>query len=187
MGAGVHFSYQGISAYTELRVAHLALGVVNTALDQIGEQSDCAGGLFSFCGYTISPFEQAVTLEVDVETGMSVNAVFGALWEPTPWFTWGFVYQTEANNRMEGSYRMTYSDDWTGVFSSIKSDVPALTALLGLPVGLSEQTGDAVVDLKTPAHFSTGISNILYNPYSGLDIKTEASAFLFEASYTYQF
>ncbi|AUM11561.1 OmpP1/FadL family transporter [Ketobacter alkanivorans] len=158
VGAGIHFSYQGISAYTDLRVSHLLLGVVNTALDQIGSGSGCLGGAFTFCGESINPFEQSVTLEVDVETPLSVTAVFGALWEPTPWFTWGFVYHTEATNRMKGSYRMTYSDEWQGVFGAIKRDVPALTSLLGLPSGLAEQEGDASIDLKTPAHFATGVS-----------------------------
>lgn len=163
LGIGIHFSYQGISAYTDLRLNHILLGIVNTAFFQLGEGADCLGlvnGEFSLCDTVISPFEQSVTLEVDVETGLSVNAVVGALWEPTPWFTWGFVYQTEANNRMEGTYRMTYSEEWQTVFRNIAQN-PALggvSAFLGLPTGLAEQTGDAVVDLKTPAHFSTGIS-----------------------------
>lgn len=158
LGAGIHFSYQGISALTDLRVSHLLLGVVNTALDQIGSGSGCLGGAFDFCGESINPFEQSVTLEVDVETPLSVTAVIGALWEPTPWFTWGFVYHTEATNRMKGSYRMTYSDEWQGVFGAIKRDVPALTSLLGLPTGLAMQEGDARIELKTPAHFATGVS-----------------------------
>lgn len=158
VGAGVHFSYQGISAYTDLRVSHLLLGVVNTALSQLDSGSDCLGGAFTFCGESISPFEQSVTLEVDVETPLSVTAVFGALWEPTPWFTWGFVYHTEANNRMDGSYRMTYSDEWQGVFGAINTELGPLSSLLGLPTGLAEQKGDAKIDLKTPAHFSTGVS-----------------------------
>ena len=158
VGAGIHFSYSGISAYTDLRVSHVALGVVNTLLFQLDDQTNCLSGLFTFCGESMSPFEYAVGLEVDVETPLSVNAVFGALWEPTPWFTWGFVYQTEANQRMTGSYRMTYSEDWQAVFGKINEELGPVTGLLGLPVGLPEQTGDATVNLKYPAHFSTGVS-----------------------------
>lgn len=158
VGGGIHFSYQGISAYTELRVANLVLGVVNKLLDDLSVSTGCFGGAFEFCDESISPFEQSVTLEVDVETPLSVTASFGALWEPAPWFTWGFVYQTEANNRMTGSYRMTYSEDWQGVFGAINDELGALSAIVGLPTGLAEQSGDASIDLKTPAHFSTGIS-----------------------------
>ena len=157
VGAGIHFSYAGISAYTDLRVNHLALGVVNNLLDDLDE-GGCLSGLFTFCGETMSPYEYAVGLEVDVETPLSVNAVFGALWEPTPWLTWGFVYQMEAKQRMTGSYRMTYSEDWQAIFGKINDELGALSSLLGLPVGLAEQTGDATVNLKYPAHFSTGIS-----------------------------
>ncbi|MEE2731508.1 MAG: outer membrane protein transport protein [Pseudomonadota bacterium] len=158
VGAGIHFSYAGISAYTDLRVANLILGVVNTALDQLDDQTNCLGGAFTFCGESLNPFDFAVGLEVDVETPMSVNAVFGALWEPTPWFTWGFVYQTEASQRMTGSYRMTYSEDWQAIFSKINDELGPVSGLLGLPVGLPEQTGDATINLKYPAHFSTGVS-----------------------------
>ncbi|MFZ5605385.1 MAG: OmpP1/FadL family transporter [Pseudomonadota bacterium] len=158
VGMGIHFSYQGVSAYTDLRVQHLLLGVVNTALDALEEGTDCLGGAFTFCSASISPFEQSVTLEVDVETPLSTTGVFGALWEPTPWFTWGFVYQTETTNRMKGSYRMTYSDDWQAVFGTISEELGGLSSFLGLPTGLAEQSGDARVDLKTPSHFATGVS-----------------------------
>lgn len=160
VGMGVHFSYQGLSAYTDLRVNHVALGIINNLLDQLDEQSDCLARLLNICDNGISPFEQSVTLEVDVETALSVTGVFGALWEPTPWFTWGFVYHTETTNRMTGTYRMTYSEDWTNTFSAIYNDpvLGPVARLLGLPMGLSEQTGDADVNLKTPAHFATGIS-----------------------------
>jgi len=159
-GGGVHFSYQGISALTNLRVASPILPILTETLDQLATGSNCIGGVFTFCNETLSPFDPSVTLEVDVETPVSVTGVFGALWEPTPWFTWGFVYQTEAMNRMKGSYRMTYSDDWTGLFGAVSSDpiVGPIARFIGLPIGLSEQHGDAKVDLKTPAHFSTGIS-----------------------------
>jgi long-subunit fatty acid transport protein len=157
-GLGVHFSYQGISAYTDLRVLHPILGVVNTALDQLGAQSDCLGGLFTFCDESINPFEQSVTLEVDVETPVSVTAAFGGLWEPTPWFTWGFVYHTETTNRMKGTYEMTYSEDWQGTFAAVSTELGPLARLIGLPIGLARQSGDARIDLKTPAHFATGVS-----------------------------
>lgn len=157
-GLGVHFSYQGISAYTDLRALHPILGVVNTALDQLGAQSNCLGGLFTFCDESINPFEQSVTLEVDVETPVSVTAVFGGLWEPTPWFTWGFVYHTETTNRMKGTYEMTYSEDWQGTFAAVSTELGPLASLIGLPIGLARQSGDARIDLKTPAHFATGVS-----------------------------
>ena len=171
-GAGIHFSYQGLSAFTDLRVSSIILGVINTALSQLEEDSDCLGGAFTLCGQSINPFEQAVTLEVDVETGLSVSGVFGGLWQPVPWFTWGFVYHTEAMNRMSGSYRMTYSEDWQGIFKTLDQELGGLHRLLGLPVGLAEEIGSAKVELKTPAHFSTGISVFLFPKWKlNLDAK----------------
>ncbi|MVF14894.1 aromatic hydrocarbon degradation protein [Ketobacter sp. MCCC 1A13808] len=157
-GVGIHFSYNGLSAQTDLRLALLPLGVINTALEQIGEGSDCLGGAFELCGHSLSPFEEAIELDVDVETALSVSAVFGALWQPTSWFTWGFVYQTEADNKMKGSYRLTYSDDWQALWGSFHNELAPIPAYLGFPKGVAEQTGEATVDLKHPAHFSTGVS-----------------------------
>lgn len=156
VGAGIHFSYQGISAYTDLRIVHPLLPIVTELLEDVGQGVDCLN--LTVCDYEINPFEQSVTLEVDVETPLSVTGVFGALWEPTPWFTWGIVYHTEAMNRMKGSYRMTYSEDWTNLFGALYTELAPLPGFLGLPVGYSEQEGDASIDLKTPAHFATGIS-----------------------------
>lgn len=158
LGVGVHFSYMGMSALTDLRLMLLPLGIINTALDLLEDDTACLGGAFEFCGNSISPFESAILMDVDVETGLSVSATFGALWEPEPWFTWGFVYQTEAANHMKGSYRFSYSEDWQNLFASINQELGPVTRLLGLPTGIPEQTGDATVNLKYPSHFATGIS-----------------------------
>lgn len=158
LGIGVHFSYQGISANTDLRIQHLLLGVVNTALEQVGNQSGCLNGYFTFCGYSINPFEGVVNLDVDVETPLSVTGNFGALWEPVPWFTWGFMYQTETTNRMKGRYRMAYSEDWQALFGAVNRELNAITSLIGFPQGQALQTGDARVTLKSPSQFATGIS-----------------------------
>lgn len=158
VGASIHFSYQGLSAYTDIRVSSIILGVINTALSQLEEGSDCLGDAFTLCGQSVNPFEQSVTLEVDVETGMSVTGVFGALWEPTPWLSWGFVYHTEGMNRMSGTYRMTYSDDWQGIFNTVREELGYIGAFLRLPPAAAVLTGDAKMELKNPAHFATGVS-----------------------------
>lgn len=162
LGAGLHFSYQGISAFTDLRVPNVALAVVDNLLQDLGSVG--CGGL-TVCAGAFGPFDQAATLEVDVETPISTTFAFGILWEPTPWFTWGMNYQSEGMNRMKGSYRMTYSEEWQAVFGGLNAAAPGLVKFLGLPNGLVNspdgagiQTGDATINLKTPAHFSTGIS-----------------------------
>ncbi len=157
VGGGIHFSYNGLSAYTDLRLTHIAVGVINELLLDLG-----AGGCLGIpevCDNNLDPFDTLVELEADVETGLSVHGVFGALWEPTPWFTWGVVYHTEAKNRMEGTYRLGYSEGWQNTFADIMSSpLGGLGTFLGLPTGLAEQTGNAKVEFNQPAHFSTGIS-----------------------------
>lgn len=157
-GVGVHFSYMGMSALSDFRLMLLPLGVINTALEQLQTGSNCLGGAFDICGYSVSPFEKAIELELDVEAPLSVSAVFGGLWQPAPWFTWGFVYQTEASNHMEGDYRFRYSEDWQALFSGLNAEFGSLASLLGLPKGVAEESGKATVELKYPAHFATGVS-----------------------------
>lgn len=157
-GIGIHFSYMGMYAHSDFRLMLLPLGVINTALDQLQTGSNCLGGTFDICGYSVSPFQEALELEVDVETPLSVSATFGGLWRPEPWFTWGFVYQTEASNNMEGEYTFRYSEDWQGLFSTLNAELGAVTRLLGLPTGIAEESGEASVKLKYPAHFATGVS-----------------------------
>ncbi len=158
LGMGIHFSYMGMSALTDIRLNILPIGIINTAFNRIGVDADCLGGAFEVCDYPLSPFESSMELEADVETALSVSGVFGALWEPTPWFTWGFVYQTQASNHMEGTYRFTYPEAWQGLWSTFAEEFSPVPAFLGFPKGVAEQSGDVKIDLDYPSHFATGIS-----------------------------
>ncbi|MCP5017646.1 MAG: hypothetical protein GY938_20600, partial [Ketobacter sp.] len=53
--------------------------------------------------------------------------------------------------------------------------------------GYLRAEADIPAGSSTNANSMDPYTNILYNPYSGLDIKTEATAYLFEASYSWQF
>ncbi len=157
-GVGVHFSYMGLSALTDLRLTLVPLAVLNTAFDQLQTGSDCLNGLFDICGYSLSPFEKAIEMEADAEDMMSITATFGALWHPNSWFTWGFVYETGTEDKLKGTYRFSYSEDWQGLFSTLHSDFGLIADLIGVPQGLAEESGDVTIKLKYPAHFATGVS-----------------------------
>lgn len=46
---------------------------------------------------------------------------------------------------------------------------------------------DVPAGSSTNANSENQANNFLYNPYSGLNFRSEVTAYLFEASYTYQF
>ena len=158
VGFGINFSWQGGSALTELRVPNEAVAIVGTALQQIQDQTDCFNGTTNICAGVLYPFQRVADLEFDAETALSTNFNIGFLWKPTPWFTWGVNYQSEARNHMQGTYRFTYADSWVTLFQSAQQTLGGAATFLNLPVGRPVETGKAVVDMNIPQQFSTGIS-----------------------------
>lgn len=155
-GVGLHFSWQGAAARTELRVPHLALAVLGEAITQIDDQLNCD---LTVCDGALEPFQRVADLEFNAEAPLSTSINFGLLWEPNPWFTWGMLYQTESKSRMKGYYKFTYGDEWVNLFSGVTDILGEGTMnFLGLPTGRALEEGDAQVEFRVPQHFATGIS-----------------------------
>lgn len=155
-GVGLHFSWQGAAAKTELRVPHLALAVLGEAITQIDDQLNCD---LTVCDGALEPFQRVADLEFNADAPLSTSVNFGLLWEPAPWFTWGVVYQSEAKSNMTGYYKFTYGDEWVSLFTGVTELLGVNTMkLLGLPTGRRLEEGEAKVEFKVPQHFATGIS-----------------------------
>ena len=177
VGASLGMSWTAASATTDLRVPNFALVLVDQLMLQLRDQNVCPNPndpdpFLNLCGTNplgdrIGPFTNAARLEFDAESGFSMSVNIGALWKPTGWFTWGFVYQFENTAEMEGTYQMTYHDEWINVFSGLSSSdvwklvnpiIPLPTGLADTPNGPGIERGKAKIDFTTPAHFATGIS-----------------------------
>jgi len=116
--------------------------------------------VIELCDGELSPVTEAARLEFYAEDTLSFSINFGVLWKPTPWFSWGAVYQSESENEMKGTYQITYSDAWSSFFEGIyeSSLGQAVNVLFPLPTGTKVEKGKATINLKTPAHFATGVS-----------------------------
>ncbi|MCG8313753.1 MAG: outer membrane protein transport protein [Pseudomonadales bacterium] len=174
VGVGINLSWQGATAGTRIRVPNFAIAFGEMLTRQLQGQSLCPSPddpspAVNFCGLSqdianMGPYTDAAYLEFDAETALVVGYNFGLLWHPTPWFTWGFVYQPESTAKLDGTYRVDYGDEWVNFFGGVyQSDVgKALDALLPWPTGLVAEggleEGKAKLDIITPAHFATGIS-----------------------------
>ena len=174
LGMGLNFSWQGATAGTRIRVPNFALAFGELLTRQLQQQSLCpAPGdpepAVNLCGLSqdierMGPYTNAAYLEFDAETVLVTGYNIGALWQPTPWFSWGFVLQPESIARLDGTYQVKYNEEWVNFFGGVhQSDLGAvLQALLPFPTGLAEEggveKGDAKLDIISPTHFATGIS-----------------------------
>lgn len=176
-GASLNFSWQGVSAGTDIRVPNFALAFGELLTRQLQSQNLCPDPAdpnppVNFCGLDdsiarLGPYTNVTLLEFDAEAPLVVGLNIGALWNPTPWFSWGFVYQFERKAMLDGSYRMTYHDEWVNFFTGLRQSMAGkgLNALVPLPNGHADsphgrgiEVGNAKVEIITPAHFSTGVS-----------------------------
>ena len=160
VGASLGLSYFGIGGNTRLRVPHSLVGLAYLLSDQLTEQNLCVPGVIELCDGELTPVTEAARLEFYAEDTLSFSVNFGVLWKPAPWFSWGAVYQSESANEMKGTYQITYSDAWSSFFEGIHGSSlgQVVNVLLPLPTGTRVEKGKATINLKTPAHFATGVS-----------------------------
>lgn len=188
LGAGINFSWQGATAATRIRVPNFALAFGELLTRQLQQQDLCpAPGdpspPLNFCGLQqdierMGPYTDAAYLTFDAETALVTGYSIGALWQPTRWFSWGFVLHPESTAHLDGTYMVDYGDEWVNFFGGVyQSDVGAvLQALLPFPTGLVEEggveRGKAKLDIISPMHFATGISVQVTNQWKvNFDLK----------------
>ncbi|MCG8316298.1 MAG: outer membrane protein transport protein [Pseudomonadales bacterium] len=172
VGASIGMSWQGAGVKLPLRVPNSTLIFADTLVNLFQSQGICPDDsnprpFLDMCGGAVGPYTTIFDLEVDAEAPLVWNINIGALWEPLPWFTWGFVYQAESVGKLKGSYQLEYGDEWVNFFGDLhQSDagraigavIPFPTGLRNSPDGVGVEKGDVSLDVILPAHFSTGIS-----------------------------
>lgn len=170
VGASINFSWQGVTAGTQIRVPNFALALGENLTEMLQTQDLCPdpgdpSPVVNFCGLDeevahLGPYTDVAKLEFDAETGLVTGINLGVLWQPAHWFRWGAVYQFESEPEIQGSYRLTYNDEWVNFFGGLaQSELgQAINAVIPFPKGVRSETGHSLVKIVTPAHFSTGIS-----------------------------
>ncbi|OUS29469.1 hypothetical protein A9Q99_08905 [Gammaproteobacteria bacterium 45_16_T64] len=165
LGAGIGFSYFGVGLSLDYRAPNAFVGALKGATDDICLGADNGfvfeGVPLDLCGGSVSPFERVFTLEVELEKTISTTFNFGLLWEPTEWFSFGLVYQSEANDTLEGDINVIFDDQLVNLFQGLAdSNVLAagLIDYLGVTKngGRLESTGS--INIILPQHIAAGVS-----------------------------
>lgn len=169
VGATLAFNYTGVGIDLDMRVPNAILGAVESLSDitcEDGNPIELWQGLLDLCQGSLGPFSDIGNLYLEVEDHFNPSINIGALWQPKPWFSWGFVYQSEAKTELKGDFAFDYSEDWYQFFQGLNiSSIGHLIALgLPIPEGVPKEKGSATLEFTVPSHFSTGIS-VLLLPY----------------------
>ena len=163
VGAGIHFSHQGIEADQRTRAPNMLVGVGRTlqdAFDCDEEGQEPLAPWLALCGGRIGPFEEIGNFNFRAEDSLSTSYRVGVLWEPTDWFTWGAQFSSGDSMELEGDFQLDYTEDWSGFWQSVNSSVLGAigAAILSLPSGVPQETGNLTIKETYPQQFSTGIS-----------------------------
>lgn len=163
VGASIGFSWQGLGIKTKFRAPESTIAFIDEAAGDLGDDEPQVGPEGAALLSSISPYDTVGTLELEMEDALSLSFNIGALWEPTEWISFGFVYQSEAKSDLEGEFSMTYQDEWLRMIHSLQeldSSLPLITALNG-GVSLNGERvekGDISLEYIVPAHMSFGTS-----------------------------
>ena len=159
VGLSVGFSHQALALKQDFRAPGMLTGVVAAVQDALctieGNPMDV---LINLCGAPFGPFTDLANLDVDMQQTLSPTWNLGFLWEPTEWFSLGAVYQSEAKMRLQGKYRVEYTDNWQNFWRGLDSSLFGAIFTSITPDGVWEnEQGNVSLDVTHPAHFSTGI------------------------------
>lgn len=168
IGASVGLSYQAVALNQDFRTPNMLLGFARTLYENICApfrgQSNLALDVFLFgmCrpNEGVGPFKNMASMEVAMTDRMSPSWNVGILWEPTDWFAWGAVWQSEAKTHMRGDFKIKYDNATRETINGIGGSPTGAIglAVLGIPSYIPEEdVGKVSMDLTMPAHFQTGI------------------------------
>lgn len=159
VGLSIGFSHQAMAINQDFRAPNVLTGLTGAAQDALctvdGNPFEV---LLNICGGDLGPFTDIANIDIDMQQTLSPTWNIGFLWEPTDWFAWGAVYQSEAKMHLQGKYRVDYSQDWQGFWRGLDSSLIGVIFSSITPDGVfDEEEGNVSLDLTYPAHFATGI------------------------------
>ena len=159
IGLSVNFSHQALALNQDFRAPNLLTGFTKVAQDALCTvQGNPFEVLINICGGEFGPFTNLANLDVDMQQSLSPTWNLGVLWEPTDWFAWGAVYQSEAKMHMQGKYTVDYTQNWQGFWKGLDSSLFGAVFNSITPDGtVDEERGNVSMDLTYPQHFATGI------------------------------
>lgn len=154
-GVSLGFSWQGLGIVLPARAPHVAIGVIEEIGNRACPNGATEGGFCESLGDPLGIYDSIGTLETELEDALSLTFNLGLLWDPYPWLSLGFVYQSEGVGELKGDFKMTYEDSWTEYWSR---QPEILRSQSWFPQGSSGEEGKATTELIQPQHASIGLS-----------------------------
>ena len=188
LGFGLGFSYVGAGLDIPFRSPSGLVKTLGQLTDQVCDRRDDLGNQFvleieviNLCEGSVSPYDEIVTLRVDVEKKLSMTYNLGLLWEPNAWLSLGMVYQSPVTDTLKGDVEVEIGE---GVYDLVEGAMAADPIVRGLALALGWQEGNPSIkakghfDLPLPAHLAFGVSaQVTPRLKVNLDVKwTETSA-----------
>lgn len=175
VGVGINFSWQGFGTKTKFRAPDQTIIFLNRSdkalAPLLGGENEHGGVETGILG----AFDNIGDLEIEASDPLSLGFNLGLLWEPTPWISFGFVYQSETKADMEGDFKMTYEDEFLGTTIGLKASPLSLLlpALDGAEFNAQRvEEGNIEVEMIQPQHISIGTSiQLLPNIKVNVDMK----------------
>jgi len=177
IGVGINFSWQGFATTTKFRAPDQTIIFLNRSENALGfllsEAEDAEGAEGAIDTGILGAFDNIGDLEIEATDPLSLGFNFGLLWEPTPWISFGFVYQSETKADMEGDFKMTYEDAFLGTTIGLKPLSPAFSLIGGAEFNAQRvEEGKITVEMIQPQHIALGTSiQLLPNIKVNVDMK----------------
>jgi long-subunit fatty acid transport protein len=158
LGLSINFSDQALALNQDIRAPNVLTGLTGELQDAL-----CTAGgspfdpLLNLCGGEFGAYTDFANLDVDLHQSLSPTWNLGVLWEPTDWFAWGAVYQSEAKMHLQGKYTLKYTENWQGFWQGFDNSLVGAIFNPITPDGVDKEVGNVSLDLTYPQHFSTGI------------------------------
>ena len=178
---GVPIAHHGMGLETDMRMPNKLLGIMgelqNGWCGQGGNPLDQFA--FGLCGDgkgggRLRPFDKVGSMAFEMTAPADPTLNLGVLWEPTPWFAAGAVFQSGAKTVLTGRYVFQAEPNLDtfvrGMYSSLLGPIVAST--FGFPTSIpAVQTGNATLVLPFPEHLQLGIK---LKPIPRLQINVDA-------------
>jgi len=108
----------------------------------------------------LSPYEEVGKLDFLAEDFLTTSYNVGMLWEPTEWFSFGAVYQSESEADLSGDYTLQFEKQFQNVVNYLgRSPLTLIIAgMFDLPYkSVSSQEGTMTINIPFPARAQFGI------------------------------
>jgi long-subunit fatty acid transport protein len=181
-GVSVPIAHAAFVVDTNMRFPNELLGVFGQL--QKGWCPEDGGNIidvfgFGVCGGgkdgMVSPFKKAANMRLELTAPFDPTINLGVLWEPSPKFALGAVYQSGSKTHYTGSYVFKAEPMLRNFVRGMNASLlgPIAGAVLGFPSSIpAEQKGNMSAIIPFPAHLQVGVK---LKPVKYVQLNVDAS------------